>query len=93
MTSDQMHIDLLEKLVRLNSLINSSLDIDTVLGKILEAATEVMEGEVPVRVTLSAGGAAYPSHAVEHEEGLIQLADEALYRAKDRGRDRVEIAH
>ncbi len=59
----------------------------------MAAATEVMEGEVPVRVTLSAGGAAYPSHAVEHEEGLIQLADEALYRAKDRGRDRVEIAY
>lgn len=33
----------LEKLVRLNTLINSSLDIDTVLEKILEAATEVME--------------------------------------------------
>jgi diguanylate cyclase (GGDEF)-like protein len=57
------------------------------------AATEVMEGEITVRVTLSVGGVAYPNRAVEHEEGLIELADGALYRAKDLGRDRVEIAH
>ena len=45
-----------------------------------------------VRVTLSAGGAAYPSQNVDHEDELIRLADEALYRAKGSGRNRVEIA-
>jgi len=52
----------------------------------------VSDGEKTVRVTLSAGGAAYPNQNVEHEDGLIRLADEALYRAKGGGRNRVEIA-
>jgi diguanylate cyclase (GGDEF)-like protein len=52
----------------------------------------VSDGEKTVRVTLSAGGAAYPAHNVEREDGLIKLADEALYRAKGNGRNRVEIA-
>jgi two-component system cell cycle response regulator len=65
------------------------------MGERLRQAVEdssVADGEKSVRVTLSAGGAAYPSQNVEHEEGLIRLADEALYRAKDGGRNRVEIA-
>ena len=64
-------------------------------GERLRRAVEdssVSDGEKTVRVTLSAGGAAYPRHSVEREDGLIQLADEALYRAKESGRNRVEIA-
>ncbi|MGB3210809.1 MAG: diguanylate cyclase [Desulforhopalus sp.] len=45
-----------------------------------------------VKVTASIGGAAYPDHNVENEDQLIQLADKALYRAKEFGRNRVEIA-
>ena len=65
------------------------------MGERLRQAVEdsaVADGDKTVRVTLSAGGAAYPSQNVEHEEGLVRLADEALYRAKEGGRNRVEIA-
>jgi diguanylate cyclase (GGDEF)-like protein len=65
------------------------------MGERLRQAVEdssVADGEKTVRVTVSAGGAAYPAHEVTHEEGLIRLADEALYRAKRSGRNRVEIA-
>jgi diguanylate cyclase (GGDEF)-like protein/PAS domain S-box-containing protein len=41
--------------------------------------------------TLSAGVAAFPEHARSDDE-LLQAADEALYRAKAEGRDRVCVA-
>jgi len=44
-----------------------------------------------VRVTVSAGAAAYPNQNVEHDDDLIRLADEALYRAKEAGRNRLEM--
>ena len=50
------------------------------------------DGAKTVRVTLSVGGAAYPNQNVESEEVLIRLADQALYRAKESGRNRVEIS-
>jgi diguanylate cyclase (GGDEF)-like protein len=43
-------------------------------------------------VTVSAGVASLPAHAVDGE-GLIAAADEALYRSKDDGRDRVTVSH
>ncbi len=42
-------------------------------------------------VTTSIGVAAYPDHA-DNTEDLLKQADIALYRAKDKGRDRIEIA-
>jgi len=57
---------------------------------VLESA--VPDGDRTVRVTVSVGGAAFPNHGIEHEDGLIRLADEAMYRAKASGRNRVEIA-
>lgn len=42
-------------------------------------------------VTLSLGVAAFPSHG-EREEDVLRAADEALYRAKARGRDQVVLA-
>ncbi|MBW2732416.1 MAG: diguanylate cyclase [Deltaproteobacteria bacterium] len=43
------------------------------------------------RLTISIGVAACPEHALEGE-ALVDVADQALYRAKDLGRDRVELA-
>ena len=42
-----------------------------------------------VHVTLSAGVATYPDHGFDPKD-LVDKADQALYRAKDRGRNRVE---
>ncbi|MGH8618846.1 MAG: diguanylate cyclase [Burkholderiales bacterium] len=42
-------------------------------------------------LTVSAGVAAYPDHG-DTGEVLLRMADEALYRAKHKGRDRVETA-
>ena len=48
-------------------------------------------GQVLGRVTFSIGIAAYPTHATSTDQ-LLRAADEALYRAKDEGRDRICIA-
>jgi diguanylate cyclase (GGDEF)-like protein/PAS domain S-box-containing protein len=42
--------------------------------------------------TVSLGAALYPDHA-ESAETLLRAADEALYRAKSSGRDRVVVGH
>ncbi len=55
--------------------------------------TSVVEGDQAIRITVSIGGAAYPNQNVESEASLVELADEALYAAKQSGRNRVEVAH
>jgi diguanylate cyclase (GGDEF)-like protein/PAS domain S-box-containing protein len=47
-------------------------------------------GQTLGTVTISAGIATYPTHA-DNPEDLIRAADEALYRAKKAGRDRVFV--
>jgi diguanylate cyclase (GGDEF)-like protein len=42
-------------------------------------------------VTVSIGVAAYPEHGVQ-VESLIQAADDAMYLAKRRGKNRVVVA-
>jgi two-component system cell cycle response regulator len=42
----------------------------------------------PDRMTISLGVATYPTHAITAED-LIRAADEALYQAKSRGRNRI----
>ncbi|MCX5871054.1 MAG: diguanylate cyclase [Deltaproteobacteria bacterium] len=56
------------------------------------ADSALSDGDRTVRVTVSIGGAAYPNQNVKDEDTLVQLADEALYRVKDSGRNRVEIS-
>jgi diguanylate cyclase (GGDEF)-like protein len=43
----------------------------------------------PIRMTVSAGIALYPHERVTNTEMLVHLADEAMYAAKARGRNRV----
>ena len=43
------------------------------------------------RVTVSVGVASLPEHA-RHPDDLLRLADEAMYRAKDSGRNRTVSA-
>jgi diguanylate cyclase (GGDEF)-like protein len=45
-----------------------------------------------ISVTASLGVASYPGAEVDRADDLIHVADEALYRAKESGRDRVALA-
>ena len=47
--------------------------------------------EAPGRLTVSVGVASFPVHAAS-TDGLVDAADRAVYRAKERGKNRVEMA-
>ena len=47
--------------------------------------------ETPAPVTVSIGVSSYPRHGPTFND-LVEAADRALYRAKQAGRDRVEVA-
>ena len=65
------------------------------IGELLRSTVEqhvyLTEDGIRIPVTLSAGLASYPLVANSYEE-LLQLADYALYQAKNSGRNRVCIA-
>jgi diguanylate cyclase (GGDEF)-like protein len=72
----------------------SSEDLNLV-GERLRRAVEdssVADGSQTIRVTISLGGASYPNQNVAKEDALVQLADEALYQAKDSGRNRLILS-
>ena len=48
-----------------------------------------LAGDREVHVTVSVGVASYPSPSVDSPATLIREADQALYRAKEAGRDLV----
>jgi diguanylate cyclase (GGDEF)-like protein len=49
------------------------------------------DGEVPLRLTVSVGVAGFPDHAASAAT-LVRVADDALYVAKEAGRDRFHVA-
>ncbi len=51
--------------------------------------TVLMEGQQQIDLRVSIGLCAYPEQVVDNEVSLIDLADKALYTAKQSGRDKV----
>jgi diguanylate cyclase (GGDEF)-like protein len=58
---------------------------------VIRAETFGAPGEPPVSLTVSIGVASYPDHG-DSFRTLVEAADQALYRAKEAGRDRVVSA-
>jgi diguanylate cyclase (GGDEF)-like protein len=57
-----------------------------------EVAQHVFSGNKnPISLTLSLGISTYPNSEVKDKEDLIRLADQALYEAKGKGRNRVVV--
>lgn len=56
----------------------------------VEASRIRLRDQGPVRITASFGIASSPRSDIQNVDDFIRLADEALYRAKQKGRNRVE---
>lgn len=55
-------------------------------------ATAVQVGNASVSLRVSLGGATFPGASVDSPEQLIELVDQAMYAAKDAGRDRLVMS-
>lgn len=65
------------------------------IGERLRRAIEdasVTDGSQTIRVTTSLGASSYPRQNVEKADELVQLADAALYQAKESGRNRLILS-
>jgi len=51
--------------------------------------TFLVEGIPPLSLTISVGIASYPDERVKKFEDLVKIADDALYKSKNKGRNRV----
>lgn len=69
---------------------NESLDVAEKLREVVERHIFEHEG-VKARITISIGVSVYPSPDVASTKDLLGNADSALYRAKEAGRNRVEL--
>jgi two-component system, cell cycle response regulator len=72
----------------------SSEDLRLVGERVRHAVEEasVTDGSQTIRVTMSLGAASHPRQNVTKESELVQLADAALYQAKDSGRNRLIVS-
>ena len=70
---------------------DTSLDGGLVFAERVRAHVEEhsFDPKEPLRVTVSLGLATYPCDGVDSADGLVARADQALYRAKAAGRNRV----
>jgi predicted signal transduction protein with EAL and GGDEF domain len=59
-------------------------------SKIEDIAVRYLEKNLP-RITVSIGLAVFPE-AGDNPQGVLKAADQALYRAKEKGRNRVELS-
>jgi len=57
----------------------------------IEAHTFLRDQGLEARISASFGIASYPDHALT-PEGLIQKADQAMYRVKERDKNGIEVA-
>ncbi len=70
----------------------SALDtVERIRGQIEKMVFQTPQGQ-EISISMSFGIAIYGVHA-RNQEALIQKADKALYRAKDNGRNRVELCY
>jgi two-component system cell cycle response regulator len=61
------------------------------LRELIEAQPIVASRAVPIRLTTSIGVSTFPGFGVDSVEELLTSADQALYRAKSEGRNRVRV--
>lgn len=73
----------------------AGLDVASARAEAIRIAVEAMQvpylGKLLPQVTVSIGVAGFPVHG-NAPEALLQAADEALYRAKRAGRNRIDVA-
>lgn len=61
------------------------------LRELIEAQSFCQTRATPIRLTTSIGVSAFPGFGVDSVEDLLASADQALYRAKSEGRNRVRV--
>lgn len=79
-------------LLLLNADLKSTIERTAMIREELKKKHLMYGGQSLPAVNVSMGVSMYPHHGSKPEE-LIRCADEALYKAKHDGRDRVEIAY
>ena len=61
--------------------------------RIRNAIEEIVipHGEKELKVTVSIGAACFPTNAME-KKALVEVADQAMYMSKDRGRNQTTVS-